>query len=109
MVTGNPELIREIYSGDPSCYEAFGKHALHSILGPGSMLLLDGEPHRRERKLIMPMFHGARMKAYGDIIRQATLEDVPKNIDGEIVEALDFTTRISLKVIVQAVLGGEQA
>ncbi|MEM6366642.1 MAG: cytochrome P450, partial [Planctomycetota bacterium] len=109
VVTGRPDLIREIFTHDPMNYEVFGTRAIRPVLGAGSMLSMDGMRHRRERKLVMPMFHGTRMRAYGDIIRDATLTEMSVIEPDSVFEMLDLTTRISLQVIVKAILGGEEA
>ena len=69
VVTGRPDLIETIFSADSAIFETFAKNTLTPILGTGSMLQLDGQPHQRERKLIMPMFHGKRMKSYIDAMQ----------------------------------------
>ncbi|MEM8733004.1 MAG: cytochrome P450 [Planctomycetota bacterium] len=109
VVTGRPELIREVFAQDTSKFEVFGERAIRPMLGPGSMLMLDGEKHRRERKLVMPMFHGSRMKAYGDIIRTATLDAMEAVADHSSFEMISVSTDVSLKVIAQAILGGDCA
>ncbi|MEM7476957.1 MAG: cytochrome P450 [Planctomycetota bacterium] len=109
VVTGQPELIKKIYSHDAKDFDAFGKRAVIPMLGEGSMLMLDGNTHRQERKLTMPMFHGERMRAYADIIRDSTLQEMQGHTSGAPFEMMSVTTEISLQVIVQAVLGGEQA
>ncbi len=107
VVTGRAELIREIFAHDPMEFDAFAQEALRPMLGAGSMLMLSGETHRRERKLIMPMFHGDRMRAYAEIIRDATRQCLAYQPSGQTFEMLDVTTQISLRVIVQAIFGGE--
>ncbi|MFN3190855.1 MAG: cytochrome P450 [Aureliella sp.] len=109
VVTGRPELIKEVFAQDTSKFEVFGERAIRPMLGPGSMLMLDGEKHRRERKLVMPMFHGSRMKAYGDIIRIATLDAMEAVADRSSFEMISVATDVSLKVIAQAILGGDQS
>ena len=65
VVTGREDLIRTIHGQDPSIYAPFATTTIVPLMGNGSMLILEGEPHRRERRLMMPMFHGDRMKTYG--------------------------------------------
>lgn len=107
VLTGRPELIRQIFSHDPMEYDAFAADALRPILGSGSLLLLSGEKHRRERKLVMPMFHGERMRAYGDIMQRAVIDAMQPAGSGAPFMMLDVTTQISLTVIVEAIFGGE--
>jgi len=42
------------------------------MLGDGSMLVVFGEPHRRQRTLMQPAFHGDRMREYGNAMRAVT-------------------------------------
>ena len=107
IVTGRPDLIETIFSADPANYETFAKDTLTPILGEGSMLQLDGQSHRRERKLIMPMFHGQRMKSYVDSMQRIAMRSFDKYADSGTVSMLDITTAISLDVIVEVILGAE--
>jgi len=107
IVTGRPDLIETIFSADPSTFETFAKHTLTPILGAGSMLQLDGQPHQRERKLIMPMFHGKRMKSYVDSIQRIAARAFERHSGTGPVSMLDITTAISLDIIVEVILGAE--
>ena len=107
VVTGRPDLIETIFSADPASYETFAKDTLTPILGSGSMLQLDGQTHQRERKLIMPMFHGKRMKSYVDSMRCIAVRSFDRHTDVGAVSMLDITTAISLEVMVQVILGAE--
>ncbi len=40
------------------------------LIGPGSLFAMDGAKHLRERRLILPAFHGERMKSYEAIIEE---------------------------------------
>ncbi len=107
VVTGRPDLIDTIFSADPAIFETFAKHTLQPILGQGSMLQLDGEPHRRERKLIMPMFHGQRMKSYVDAMQRIAIRLFDRYANSGTVSMIDVTTAISLDVIVEVILGAD--
>src|SRR5919108_2120219 len=61
----DPDLTKKVFRGPPSQLRAGEANAvLGPVLGPRSLLLLDGEEHLRERKLLLPPFHGERMRAY---------------------------------------------
>jgi len=107
VVTGRPDLIETIFSADSAIFETFAKNTLTPILGTGSMLQLDGQPHQRERKLIMPMFHGQRMKSYIDSMQRIAIRSFDQHCDSGTVSMLDITTTISLDVIVNVILGAE--
>ena len=107
VLTGRPDLIETIFKADPAIFETFAKHTLRPILGDGSMLQLDGEPHRRERKLIMPMFHGQRMSSYVDAMQRIAIRSFDSYSESGTVSMLDITTAISLGVIVEVILGAD--
>lgn len=108
VMTGRPDLVRQIFSHDPNDYEVFAAKALGPVLGWGSMLALDGPKHRRERKLIMPMFHGDRMRAYADVVVAATERAIAARLGQGSFKAVELTTEISLDVIIGAIFGAEQ-
>lgn len=68
---------------------------------------MSGDEHGRERKLLMPPFHGERMRAYGKIMREVTSRQAEKIVVGKQFRALELTTEISLEVIIRAVFGVE--
>jgi cytochrome P450 len=46
---------------------------LGNVLGAGSTFALDGAPHRARRKLMVPPFHGRRLKAYEGLIEEEVM------------------------------------
>ena len=106
VVTGREDLIRTIHGQDPCIYAPFATGTIVPLMGSGSMLILEGDQHRRERRLVMPMFHGDRMKAYGASMQQCTLEQIEAHSARGPVVTLDLMTEISLEVIVRTVFGG---
>lgn len=112
VVTGDPALIRAILAGDPDQYGAFGVEQMKPVLGGGSIMMLDGEPHRAARKLQTPPFHGARMRGYAALMQQIARNEATSWRPGVPFSMQSATQAISLRVILQAVLGaraGDQA
>ena len=107
VVTGREDLIRTIHGQDPNNYAPFATPTIIPLMGNGSMLILEGEPHRRERRLVMPMFHGDRMKAYGESMRQIAVEQFESHRARGNIVSLDLMTDISLEVIVRTIFGGD--
>jgi cytochrome P450 len=107
LVTGHPEGAREIFSAPMEMFEPLRPNPVEPLLGEHSLLLLAGEPHRRERRLMMPSFHGERMRAYGEIIRDTALAELGTWAPGREVVLQESMRRITLKVILRAVLGIE--
>ena len=105
VMTGDPALVQQIFSADPDTFLPFGADAIEPIVGPNSMLLLHGARHKRERKLLTPPLHGARMRAYAETIRGAAQAAMATwRVDQPFVMQTS-TQWISLEVIVRAVFG----
>ncbi|MGH8602454.1 MAG: cytochrome P450 [Gammaproteobacteria bacterium] len=105
VFTGIPEGIREIFTADPGTFESHAGPFLGPLIGDHSLLLLDGVAHKRERSLLMPPFHGTRMKTYGHLIQNAALKCAAAWSPGQPLVMQAVTQAISLKVIIQAVFG----
>ena len=105
VITGDPEGIKTLLSADPDIYEALGADLLGPVIGRNNLILLSGERHRAMRKMQNPQFHGARLRAYGQIITRAAEAHIgqwPKERPFPIQETMQA---ISLDVILEAVLG----
>ncbi len=107
LVSGHPDGAREIFSAPPDAFEPLRSNPVEPLLGRQSLLLLSGERHRRERKLMTPPFHGERMRAYGAIIRDGARAEVDSWRVGDAVVLGKAMRRITLDVILRAVLGIE--
>ncbi len=69
----DPALVKELFQGSNEQLHAGEANALLGpILGERSVLLLDGAEHLRHRRLLLPPFHGQRMKAYAEMMLEAT-------------------------------------
>ncbi|MEM6717262.1 MAG: cytochrome P450, partial [Cyanobacteria bacterium P01_C01_bin.147] len=78
---------------------------LRPVLGENSVILQTGSQHRQRRKLIMPPFHGERLKVYAELIRQITLAAMDDLRPGQALQARQLTQKITMRVILQAVFG----
>ncbi len=101
----NPQALQQIYTSDASYFEAGrGNRFLKFLVGANSLLLLDGERHSTRRQLLTPPFHGDRMRAYGDAIREITLS-VINSWDSRPFDIRSSMQEISLRVILKVVFG----
>lgn len=105
VVIGNPSGAHAVFGADPDTFVPFASEAVQPIIGPNSMLFLFGARHRRERKLLMPPFHGERMRAYGEIIRDTALSVAESWIPGQSMPFQHSSQAISLEVIIRAIFG----
>lgn len=78
---------------------------LRPLVGPRSVLLLDGEEHLTERRRLLPPFHGARLKGYERVMERATLRELEGWPLRRPFPLLPSMQEITLEVIMRAVLG----
>ncbi len=106
VLFSDPAAIREVFTGDDDALHAGeATVVLQPILGPNSLLLIDGERHLRERRMMMPPFHGDRMLAYGATMRQVTEDALATWPEGRAFPLLERTQAVTLDVILRTVFG----
>jgi cytochrome P450 len=104
VVISDPVLVKELFTtrgemaGTP-------QPNISRVLGDGTIFGLDGDEHRRRRKLLVPPLHGRRLRAYEDMIAEETLAEARTWPQGEVFETQTPFTRITLNVILRAVFG----
>jgi cytochrome P450 family 135 len=109
VYVASPELVKEVFTGSPAIFHAGEANAtvLEPALGPSSVLTLDDEPHMQQRKLLLPPFHGERVRRYGEVILDATRRELETWPVGRTFSLRPSTQRITLAVILRAVFGIE--
>ena len=101
-----PELAREILAGrEEDFVVGFGVDAVAPLLGKDSLLLLSGDRHRRDRRLMSPPFHGARMRSYGPIAQLGARRMMATWKPGDRLTARPLMQAVTLEVILRAVFG----
>jgi cytochrome P450 len=105
VITGDPEGVKQFFGADADQWVPVSVEAMQVLLGPGSLLLMTGAQHKSARKLLMPPFHGARMRAYGNLMRELTLARAAEIPTGKPFSLQETTQAISLDVILGAVFG----
>jgi cytochrome P450 len=103
----DPTLVKALFTGSPAQFHAGEANAtvLEPALGPNSVLTLDDAPHMQQRKLLLPPFHGERIEAYGELIRETTVKQMETWPVGKPFALRPHTQRITLAVIMRAVFG----
>jgi cytochrome P450 family 135 len=106
VFTSDPEQVRSIFTGDPDVlHGGEAKDVLGAVLGPSSLLRLDGERHLRQRRLITPAFHGERMHAYLDLMTEVIRSDVSSWPQGRPFRLYEHMQSITLDIILRALFG----
>jgi cytochrome P450 len=110
VVVSHPDAVKQVFTGDPRLLHAGeGNVILKPMLGPNSVLLLDEAPHMRQRKLMLPPFHGERMKAYARTMTDVAEREIAGWPRGEPFALWPRMQAITLEVIVRTVFGVERA
>ncbi len=102
----DPAAIRDLWTGDPHVLRAGEANIiLRAVLGGNSLLVLDGDRHIRERRLMLPPFHGERMRAYGETMRDATTRAIDRWPVGKPFPVHESMQAITLDVIMRTIFG----
>jgi cytochrome P450 len=102
----DPAAIRAVFTARPDEMHAGEVNRIMRVLvGDSSVLLLDRAEHARQRKLLMPSFHGERMRLYGGIMVEATRRAMATWPEGAAFPIHPHTQEITLEVILRCVFG----
>jgi cytochrome P450 len=108
VFVSDPDSLKRLFAADRINTIAPGRNIiLRPLLGGGSLLLQEGDEHLRRRKLMLPPFHGERMRAYERVIAAATDRAVTGWPTGEPFPLHPSMQSITLEVILRAVFGIE--
>src|SRR5579872_1039097 len=106
VLVSEPEIVKEVFALGPDDAHAGKANAiLRPFLGKHSLLVLDGAEHLRQRKMMMPAFHGERMHAYGRTMMDLAHESIDRWPVGERFSVHRPMQRITLQVILRTVFG----
>jgi cytochrome P450 len=102
----DPPSIKRLFAADRINTIAPGRNiVLEPVMGSRSVLLLEGEEHLRRRKLMLPPFHGERMRAYEGVIAEATEREIARWPEARAFPLHPSMQAITLEVILRAVFG----
>jgi cytochrome P450 len=110
VMFSDPAAIKAVYSDRCNGLPPGRNQTLEPLVGPRSVLLLEGEEHLSRRKLMLPPFHGERMRAYEEIVRAAIAAEMERWPVGEAFPIHPGMQAVTLEVILRAVFGvGDEA
>ena len=106
VISSDPGAVKTVFTADPEHLLA-GKNneILAPLLGTRSVLLLDRGEHLRQRRLLLPPFHGERMKAYAETMREVAERHVAAWPRGSAFPTQPSMQAITLEVILRTVFG----
>jgi cytochrome P450 len=106
VITSDPDTIKQVFTGDPRLLHAGeANRILLPILGPDSVLLLDDAPHLRQRRLMLPAFHGERMQRYGALMARVAAEEIERWPLGEPYPLRPRMQAMTMEIVLRAVFG----
>jgi cytochrome P450 len=103
----DPDGIKAIYRGNPADFHAGEGNVgpLEPLMGSNSVFVLDDGEHMRERKLLLPRFHGERIQRYAEVMAQAAAREVDRWPVGAPFAMLPRMQSVALEVILRTVFG----
>jgi len=108
VLLSDPEAVKTVFTASPEVApSATGNSPIAGVMGKSSVLTLTGAEHMRQRKLLLPPFHGERMREYEETIVEATRKDMTSWPRGSEMRLQERTRAITLEVILRAVFGVE--
>ena len=106
VVIWDPAAVKAIFTGDHDVLRSGDANAaLQAMLGPRSLLLLDGDEHLHERRVMLPPFHGERMRAYGETMAAVAERAIAGWPAGTPLTVGPHARAVTLEVMMRAVFG----
>jgi len=105
VMTARPDEIQRIFSAPPATFGVFAAGTADIITGPESLLLTEEPRHMKARKLLMPPFHGERMRAYRETMTIAAQRALTGLLARGGGNAQDVGQDVTLEIILRAVFG----
>lgn len=106
VMVSHPDLVKQVFSGPPEVLHAGeGNRVLLPVVGANSVLLLDDDAHREQRRLLMPPFRGSHLASYADTMAAVTKAEIAKWPRGTAIPLHPLLQLLTLEIILRAVFG----
>src|SRR5207248_3335514 len=106
VVLIDPADIKAVFTAGPDVLDAgSGNKPIEILLGRRSLLVLDGAEHMRQRKLMLPAFHGERLKLYRALIDELAEDMLDRWPVNEPFAVLPHMQQLTLEIILRVVFG----
>src|SRR3954470_2812644 len=108
VVTSHPDHVKALFTAKRDDAPSLtGESPLRPVVGPNSVLTSVGERHMRQRKLLLPPFHGDAVQTYVDVITAAAEQEIDRWRVGEPFALAPRMQAVTLDVIMAGVFGVE--
>jgi cytochrome P450 len=106
VIHSEPEHIKEIFTAPPDVlHPGEGARVLEPVVGANSVILLDGDAHMSQRKLMLPAFHGERMERLTGLMEEVAGREVASWPREQPIRLQERFQRLTLEIILRAVFG----
>ncbi|NJN30432.1 MAG: cytochrome P450 [Synechococcales cyanobacterium RM1_1_8] len=102
----DPEAVQAIFTTLADQFD-YGKvtQVFRPLVGHESLIMQQGDRHRRQRKMLMPALHGEQLNGYGSVIQAITQDITAPWAVGQTLSIRERMADISLEVILRVVFG----
>jgi hypothetical protein len=106
VIVTNPEDVRQIFTTHESVLEVGeAQQPLEVVYGPRSILLTDGPPHTRLRKVLVPPLRASAMAHYRGVMERAAERALERWPLGRPFAFMPEARDITLEIILRAIVG----
>jgi cytochrome P450 family 138 len=106
VVISDPAEVKQLFTTSPEIADNLDIN-LGRVLGPNSFFAISGDAHKKQRKLLVPPFHGRRLRAYEAIVEEEAVREMTTWPEGREFVSLDSMMRITLNAILRAAFGAD--
>jgi cytochrome P450 family 135 len=109
VVLSDPADVKQVFTGDPAIFHAGASNIiLLPFLGHKSVLLLDGAQHLSQRRLLLPPFHGEKMRRHVELMTEIAEREVASWPRGVPFAVHPYMQVVTLEVIMRIVFGVDE-
>ncbi|HEY7455895.1 MAG TPA: cytochrome P450 [Solirubrobacterales bacterium] len=105
VMISDPAAIKALYTERAHGLPPGREIVLEPVLGSRSLLLLEGADHLAHRKIMLPAFHGERMRSYEPIVAEIVDAEIDSWPLGERFALHPRMQAMTLEVILRVVFG----
>jgi cytochrome P450 len=106
VMVSHPDAVKEVFTGPPELLHAGeANRILLPVVGANSVLLLDDDAHREQRRLLMPPFRGSQLASYADTMTAVAEAEIARFPRGTPQRLHPLMRALTLEVILRVVFG----
>jgi cytochrome P450 len=106
VITGHPDHVKSLFTASPAVAPTLTSESpLRPIVGKDSVLTAQGARHLRQRKLLLPAFHGESIAQYISMIEDAIDSSIDRWPVGEVIQLAPKMQDVTLDVIMSGIFG----